>query len=71
MESEGLAGLHIGFGIRVKCALDGKHTKRSAEGGPFPLLVPFIVCVYVGVFCFYFLLECSLSYFEILGFEEV
>lgn len=32
----------MGFGIRVRCALEGKHTNKSAEGGPLPSL-PFMV----------------------------
>ena len=40
--SGGLTGLQMGLGIRVKWALEGKQTRRSAEGGPLlslPLMV--------------------------------
>ena len=52
--SEGLAGLHMGLGISVRWALDGKHTNRSAEGAAFPSL-PFIFSLLLltsSILCF-------------------
>lgn len=45
--SDGLAGLQMGFGINVRWALEGKHTKRSADGAPLvslPFMLIFFQC---------------------------
>lgn len=61
MFSWGLIGLQIGLGgIRVRCALVGKHTNRSVEGGPLPLVFIFCrVCLCVCV-CVFFLIRMFL-----------
>lgn len=55
LDSDGLAGLQMGLGIRVRWALEGKQTKRSAEGGPL-FSLPFMVFFSLSLSLFLFLL---------------
>ena len=69
--SEDLAGLQMGLGIKLKWALEGKHTKRSAAGAPLVSL-PLMILRIVFSLCF----QCSfLSYgmvwFWVLSFGVV
>lgn len=73
MGSDGLAGLQIGFGIRVRCARDGKHTNKSAEGAVLPSL-PFMVTLptfsYFPCFPKFFLFRIQMYGFGGLGLFE-